>query len=365
MRVFHGARVLRRMLRTSVVAAAEPSSVEFAHGKDVPLTSKLLFRRPEDDETWPAYRVMDEDGTLRVGAAEPTQGREEAIKMYTTMVRLRMMDQVFYDAQRQGRISFYMTHGGEEGALIGSAAALMQQDMVYAQYREAGVIMWRGFTLDDFADQCFSNKGDTGKGRQMPVHYGSHALNFQTISSPLATQIPQAAGAAYAFKVTRQDDRCVVCYFGDGAASEGDFHAALNFAATLQCPVVFFCRNNGYAISTPVTEQLKGDGVVCRGPAYGMASVRVDGNDALAVFHATKVARELALEESRPVLVEAMTYREGHHSTSDDSTRHAYGNFLTIYTSRTALAALILAPGDKISVTRPLTFGFPFGYQVS
>ena len=315
-------RAAARPQKSLARSYAEVASVEYAHGKNVPMTSELKFRFPEDDETWGAYRVMDENGKLRGDASEPDVGRDTAVDMYTTMVRLRMMDQIFYDAQRQGRISFYMTHGGEEGALIGSAAALMQQDMVYAQYREAGVIMWRGFTLDDFADQCFSNEGDTGKGRQMPVHYGSQALNFQTISSPLATQIPQAAGAAYAFKVTGQDDRCVVCYFGDGAASEGDFHAALNFAATLECPVVFFCRNNGYAISTPVTEQLKGDGIVCRGPAYGIASVRVDGNDAWAVYRATKEAREIALKESRPVLVEAMTYREGHHSTSDDSTRH-------------------------------------------
>merc|ERR1712167_258103 len=101
------------------------------------------------------------------------------------------MDQVFYDLQRQGRISFYMTNSGEEGLAIGSSAALEPQDMVYGQYREAGVLMWRGFTVQQFADQCFSNVDDNGKGRQMPVHYGSPELNFQTISSPLATQAPQ------------------------------------------------------------------------------------------------------------------------------------------------------------------------------
>jgi 2-oxoisovalerate dehydrogenase E1 component alpha subunit len=119
--------------------------------------------------------------------------------------------------------------------------------VILAQYREAGVLMWRGFSMDQFADQCFSNQGDLGKGRQMPIHYGTHALNFQTISSPLATQIPQAVGAAYAFKLAKAP-HVVVTYFGEGAASEGDFHGALNFAATLQCPVIFFCRNNGFAI---------------------------------------------------------------------------------------------------------------------
>lgn len=162
------------------------------------------------------------------------------------------MDNIFYDAQRQGRISFYMTSYGEEAIHIGSSAALSGRDMVFAQYREQGILMWRGFSLMQFADQCFSNAGDPGKGRQMPVHYGSSELNYQTISSPLGTQLPQATGAAYAMKLEQQSkdtpDRVAVCYFGEGAASEGDFHAALNFAATRECPVLFFCRNNGFAI---------------------------------------------------------------------------------------------------------------------
>ena len=171
------------------------------------------------------------------------------VKMYTDMVTLETMDNVLYDAQRQGRISFYMTNYGEEATHVGSAAALDASDMVFGQYREAGVLMWRGFTLDDFMNQCYSNELDPAKGRQMPIHYGSKELNFQTISSPLATQMPQASGAAYAYKMNGED-RCVICYFGEGAASEGDAHAAFNFAATLNCPVIFFCRNNGYAIST-------------------------------------------------------------------------------------------------------------------
>lgn len=136
---------------------------------------------------------------------------------------------------------------------VGSAAALSDEDMVFAQYREHGVLLWRGFGIQEAVDQCFSNVGDKGKGRQMPIHYGSRRLHFQTISSPLGTQIPQAVGAAYAFKV-QQKDAVAICYFGEGAASEGDFHAALNFSATLDVPVLFFCRNNGYAISTPSSE---------------------------------------------------------------------------------------------------------------
>ncbi|CAE7894490.1 bckd-1A [Symbiodinium sp. KB8] len=241
--------------------------------------------------------------------------------MYEDMCRVQEMDRVFYDAQRQGRISFYMQNGGEEGAQVGSAAALSPEDPVYAQYRELGVLMWRGMTLQSFADQCFSNAGDPAKGRQMPVHYGSAAHNIMTISSPLATQLPQASGTAYAIKQSGED-RVAVCYFGEGAASEGDFHAAMNFSATLGGPCIFFCRNNGFAISTSVTDQYNGDGIAARGPAYGMHTIRVDGGDLFAVYEVTRKARALAAEKKVPVLIEAMTYREGHHSTSDDSTRY-------------------------------------------
>lgn len=111
-------------------------------------------------------------------------------------------------------------------------------------------------------------------------------------------------------------------YFGEGAASEGDFHAALNFAATLGCPVLFICRNNGWAISTPTTEQYKGDGIGSRGPSYGIATIRVDGSDVLALYNATSQARQYAIQRSAPVLIEAMSYRSSHHSTSDESSRY-------------------------------------------
>lgn len=155
------------------------------------------------------------------------------------MLTLNVMDQILYESQRQGRISFYMTNFGEEACQIGSAGALEPEDLIFAQYREAGVLLYRGYDLDMFMNQCYGNELDEGKGRQMPVHYGSKKLNFVTISSPLGTQLPQAVGAAYQFKISKQN-RCVITYFGEGAASEGDAHAAFNFAATLDCPVIFF-----------------------------------------------------------------------------------------------------------------------------
>jgi len=138
-----------------------------------------------------------------------------------------------------------------------------------------------------------------------------------TISSPLGTQIPQATGYAYGQKLQGLDE-VTLCYFGEGAASEGDFHAGLNMAAVQEAPVIFFCRNNGYAISTPSDEQFKGNGIASRGVGYGIKTLRVDGNDILAVIKATQTARSYALKENAPVLIEAMSYRLGAHSTSDD-----------------------------------------------
>ncbi|KAK7479459.1 hypothetical protein BaRGS_00029275 [Batillaria attramentaria] len=282
---------------------------------------KLEFIDPESQEGVPVYRVLNREGKIIDETQDPKLDKDIVMKMYKDMTLLNTMDRVLYESQRQGRISFYMTNYGEEGTHMGSAAALDPGDIVFGQYREAGVLMWRGFTLDEFMNQCYGNMMDKGKGRQMPVHYGSKDLNFVTISSPLATQMPQAAGAAYACKM-QQKGHVVICYFGEGAASEGDAHAALNFAAVLDCPIIFFCRNNGYAISTPTKDQYRGDGIAARGPGYGISTVRVDGNDTFAVYNATKAARDICLTQNRPVLIEAMTYRIGHHSTSDDSSAY-------------------------------------------
>ncbi|XP_018327531.2 2-oxoisovalerate dehydrogenase subunit alpha, mitochondrial [Agrilus planipennis] len=288
-------------------------------GSKIKWTSTLDFVSPDCFSPIPTYRVLDSRGNILNKFEEPAIENATLEKMYKDMILVNTMDKVLYESQRQGRISFYMTNYGEEATHMGSAAALDLNDLVYGQYREVGVLIWRGFTLSEIMNQCYGNCLDPGKGKQMPIHYGSKRLNFVTISSPLATQIPQAAGSAYALK---NQNRVVMCYFGEGAASEGDAHAAFNFAATLDCPVIFFCRNNGYAISTPTEDQYRGDGIAVRGPGYGITTVRVDGNDVLAVYNATKAAREFCLERSKPVLIEALTYRVGHHSTSDDSTAY-------------------------------------------
>ena len=213
-------------------------------------TSELRFVH-NFGEPFITYRVLDDFGNVIDPSQAPQIEKEEAMRIFKTMVRLRTMDDVLFSAQRQGRVSFYMTNSGEEASQVGSAAALTLDDVIFSQYREAGVLLWRGFTFQEACDQCVGNGRDLGKARQMPVHYGSKRLNVQTIASPLGTRMPQAAGAAYALK-RQGKDACVVCYFGDGAASEGDFHGALNFASTLECPVIFFCRNNGGTLPNSV-----------------------------------------------------------------------------------------------------------------
>jgi 2-oxoisovalerate dehydrogenase E1 component alpha subunit len=249
---------------------------------------------------------------------------DEAKHMFKTMLRVSVVDQILNSLQRQGRISFYMTGVGEEAAQVGSAAGLEPHDVVWPQYRELGCFMYRGFTIQQVVDQCMSRKDEPGKGRQMPVHYCDSKLSMQAVTSPLATQIPQVAGAGYAFR-TSKENRVAVAYCGDGSASEGDFAVGLNFAATLKAQAIFLCRNNGWAISTDVREQYCGDGVAVRGPAYGMSALRVDGNDLAAVYSAVKMARDHCVQAGEPVIVEMMTYRRGHHSTSDDATRYRQG----------------------------------------
>ncbi|KAJ5129513.1 uncharacterized protein N7515_005552 [Penicillium bovifimosum] len=337
-----------RRWSSSISQRPGSDSVRFPGAVNSKFTTQMSFLKASDLPAIPTYRVMDSDGEM-VDKTRPAPDvtDEEVLTWYKNMLSVSVMDVVMFEAQRQGRLSFYMVSAGEEGITVGSAAALTQDDVVFAQYREAGVFQQRGFTLKNFMSQLFANCNDTGKGRNMPVHYGQNYPRMvspsthhygtaneeleadkttqHTISSPLATQIPQAAGAAYALKLQdlqnpNRDPRIVACYFGEGAASEGDFHAALNIAATRSCPVVFICRNNGYAISTPTLEQYRGDGIASRGVGYGIDTIRVDGNDVFAVNEAMKEARRLALSEGgKPVLIEAMSYRVSHHSTSDDS----------------------------------------------
>ncbi|KAI0726248.1 branched-chain alpha-keto acid dehydrogenase E1-alpha subunit [Fomitopsis betulina] len=331
LRVVQRAPALSNVCRRRSISSTPTSGPAFPteHGllpsSQSPIVSSLKFFNSVTvgGNQIPTYRVLDSNGQPIEGASVPEEvDREMARRMYEHMVQLPIIDNLMYNVQRQGKLAFYMTHYGEEATLIGSAAAIANDDEVLGQYRELGVIMWRGFTLADMMNSCFGNCEDPcSRGKQMPMHFGSRKYHFHQISSPLATQIPQAAGVGFALKrdPERRGKNCAVVYFGEGAASEGDFHAGMLFASTIPSPTLFIARNNGFAISTPANEQYYGDGIAARGPGYGVHTVRVDGNDILAVYSAVKEARRLCTEEGRAVLVEAMTYRVGHHSTSDDS----------------------------------------------
>lgn len=263
---------------------------------------------------------LENNGTLLEKPAFcPTDA--ELVKMYWEMWKARLVDERMVTLQRQGSISFALSSLGEEACSVASAAALNVSDWLYPQYREVGCLFYRGFSIQDYVHHMFCNGKDNIKGRQMPNHFGSRELNVVTVSSPIGTKIPHAAGCAYAMKVKKENNIALV-YFGEGAASQGDFHAGVNFAAVRKAPAIFFCRNNHYAISTKTCSQYGGDGVVNKAPGYGIRGLLVDGNDVFAVYHATKVAKEICLNNEGPVIIEADTYRMGAHSTSDDPTKY-------------------------------------------
>jgi 2-oxoisovalerate dehydrogenase E1 component alpha subunit len=282
---------------------------------DIPFGTNLEF--VDEHKKFEAFRVMDEDGKIINKKYENIE-KDKLLRIFQAMVTNCEADKIFNQAQRQSRISFYMTSMGEEACTVGAAAGVEDHDLMYPQYREQGSLIYRGFTIKQMADQLKGNHYDVGKGKQMPIHYGSKELHYVTVSSPLGTQIPQASGSGYKFRI-KNEDRIALTFFGDGSTSEGDFHSAMNFAATLRSQTMFFCRNNMFAISTPVHEQFAGDGVAARGVSYGMSTIRVDGNDIFAVYNAVKEARKIIVKEKRPVLIEAITYRGGDHSTSDYS----------------------------------------------
>jgi TPP-dependent pyruvate/acetoin dehydrogenase alpha subunit len=267
------------------------------------------------------YRVMSDSNTILKGKAPAGLDQAEILRMYRTMLLVRTVDERMVTLQRQGRISFYGGATGQEAAVIGSGAALNDTDWVVPALREGGIALLRGFALSDYVNQLFGNDQDIQRGRQMPCHYGHKDVNYVTLSSCIANQLPHAVGIALAARLNG-DDVIAAGYMGDGATSEGDFHTSLEFAARLSAPVLFFCQNNQWAISTGFGGQTAAPSIACRAHGYGMDGYRVDGNDALAVYAVTQHAVQQIRETGRPVLIEALTYRIGAHSTSDDPTKY-------------------------------------------
>jgi pyruvate dehydrogenase E1 component alpha subunit/2-oxoisovalerate dehydrogenase E1 component alpha subunit len=264
--------------------------------------------------------ALRDDGTVDP-ALDPGLGREDLLFLFRKMLLLRALDDKAVLLQRAGRIGFYVPSSGQEAAEIGSGFALKDGDWLFPSYRDQGAALARGYPLSSIVGQLFGNASDAIKGHQMPNHWCDRSINLVSVSSPVATQLPQAVGAGYAAKL-RGDNVAVIAYFGDGGTSTGDFHAAMNFAGVYGTPTVFFCSNNQYAISLPVARQTASDSIAAKAAAYGFEGIRVDGNDLLAVYGVTRGALEKARAGGGPTLIEALTYRMGPHSTSDDPTRY-------------------------------------------
>jgi 2-oxoisovalerate dehydrogenase E1 component len=244
---------------------------------------------------------------------------EDLLGMYRTILLARLLDQKIWSLNRMGKAPFVVSSQGHEGCQVGSAWALRAgHDLVLPYYRDTGVVLTLGMTAEDVLLAVFARADDPSSGgRQMPNHWGSRRLGIISGSSPIATQLPHAAGLAYAARL-RRDDQVAVSYFGEGATSKGDFHEALNFAGIHSLPCVFVCENNGYAISVPMTQESAVDDVADRAHSYGFGGVICDGNDPLDVYAATHQALRRARAGEGPTLIECKTYRFRAHTSDDD-----------------------------------------------
>ena len=262
-------------------------------------------------------RVLDDNGKA-VGPWDPKLTEDQLLKMLRDMALTRAFDERLYRAQRQGKTSFYMKCRGEEATSIAPAMALDADDMVFPSYRQQGILISRGYSLVEMVNQIYSNKADKLKGRQLPIMYCSREKNFFTISGNLATQYPQAVGWAMASAI-KGDNRISAVWCGEGSTAESDFHAAMTFATVYNAPCILNVVNNQWAISSfSGFAGAERTTFAARAVGYGMAGLRVDGNDALAVYAATQWAAQRARTNQGPTLIEHFTYRAEGHSTSDD-----------------------------------------------
>ena len=261
-----------------------------------------------------AVRILTPDGSIAdPEAREALDLKDEDLRaLYRYMALTRQVDLECTALQRQGELAVYPPLLGQEAAQVGSAYALGDSDFVYPSYREVGVALVRGI---DLVEYMHFHRGTRHGGIDDPI-----GKRFGEISVPVSSQTLHAVGWAMGAKLD-QSNACSIAYFGDGATSQGDFHEACNFAGVFGAPVIFFCQNNGWAISVPLAKQTIAP-IWKKAEAYGFPGVRVDGNDVLATYRVTREAAERARTEGVPTLIEAVTYRMGPHSTADDRSRY-------------------------------------------
>lgn len=266
-----------------------------------------------------------------VGEWDPRLSPEVLREGLSHMVLTRIYDARMLKLQRQGKMSFYMKSLGEEAVAVAAAMALEKSDMVFPSYRQQGILFARGRNIVDMMCHCISNSRDNLKGRQLPVHYTWAEGNFFSISGNLGTQFPQAVGYAMACAY-KGEDTIAASWIGDGTTAAPDFHAAMTLASTYRAPVILNVVNNQWAIST-YEGIAKGDSptFASKGLGYGLASLRVDGNDFLAVYAATKWAADRARKGGGATFIELFTYRADAHSTSDDPSRYRPKNEFEVW----------------------------------
>lgn len=266
-------------------------------------------------------RVLDENGQA-VGAWDPRLDADAKRRMLRNMALVRAFDERMFRAQRQGKTSFYMKSTGEEAVSVAAAMALASDDMCFPSYRQQGILITRGYSLVAMMNQIYSNKADPLQGRQLPIMYSAKDHGFFSISGNLATQYPQAVGWAMA-SAAKGDSRIAATWCGEGSTAEGDFHSAMTFATVYKAPVILNIVNNQWAISSfSGFAGAEATTFAARAIGYGIAGLRIDGNDALAVYAATQWAAERARTNQGPTLIEHFTYRAEGHSTSDDPTQY-------------------------------------------
>lgn len=248
---------------------------------------------------------------------------KELLEMYDRMLLARALDERMWLLNRQGKANFVVSGQGHEAAQVGSAYALKRGvDFVLTYYRDHAVALTIGMSARDVMLGTLAKANDpSSAGRQFPAHYSFPPLQIVSVSSAVATQIPHASGIALASKL-KGEEAVTIVYFGEGATSKGDFHEGLNFAGVHQLPVIFFCENNRYAISVPLSRQMAIEDVAERAKGYGFPGVVVDGNDILAVYEVTKEAVDRARSGGGPTLIDAKTYRFLPHTSEDDDRRY-------------------------------------------
>ncbi len=301
--------------------AADFSKLMLPRPGDVPCPDPMVPAAAIRDYAFALIRVLDAEGTA-TGPWNPGLSADSLCRAMRTMLLTRAYDERMQRAQRQGKTSFYMKCTGEEAVGVGQALALARDDMLFPTYRQQGLLMARDWPLTDMMCQVYSNSRDRLKGRQMPVFYSSKEAGFFSISGNLGTQFSQSVGWAMA-AAYKQDTRIAAAWIGEGATAEADFHHALTFAAVFRAPVVLNVVNNQWAISS-FAGIAGGDETTfaARALGYGIAALRVDGNDLLAVFAATRWAADRARGNGGATLIELVTYRAAAHSTSDDPSKY-------------------------------------------